>query len=247
MMTENVLNLVGISKTYRVGPVSTEVLKGVNLDLSSGDFASIMGRSGSGKSTLMNTIGLLDHPTSGSYFLNGNNTSKLSDNALSRLRNKHIGFVFQSFQLLPHLTVVENVALPLVYRGTRRTPRMRKALEHLRLVGLEGHAGHHPDQLSGGQKQRVAIARAVIGEPAILLADEPTGALDAETASEVLALFNKLNVTRQMTILIITHDVQVANQCPRRFRMKNGMLHERVAGTFENEPSSQQHTSINAV
>ncbi|MYB33598.1 MAG: ABC transporter ATP-binding protein [Gammaproteobacteria bacterium] len=247
MVTENVLSLVGISKTYRVGPVSTEVLRGVDLNLSSGDFASIMGRSGSGKSTLMNIIGLLDRPTSGSCFLNGHNTSKLGDNALSKLRNRLIGFVFQSFHLLPHLTVAENVALPLVYRGIRRTLRMRKALECLRLVGLEGHAGHHPDQLSGGQKQRVAIARAVIGEPAILLADEPTGALDADTASEVLELFKSLNVKRQTTILIITHDIQVANQCLRQFLMKNGTLHERVAGTFGNESSSQRQTSVNAV
>ena len=239
MMTENVLSLVGISRTYRVGPVSTEVLKGVDLNLSSGDFASIMGRSGSGKSTLMNTIGLLDRPTSGSYFLNGHDTSKLGDSALSKLRNRHIGFVFQSFQLLPHLTVAENVALPLVYRGVRRARRIKKAFECLRLVDLESHAGHHPDQLSGGQKQRVAIARAVIGEPAILLADEPTGALDADMAFEVIELFKDLNAKRLVTILVITHDIQVAYQCPRQFRMKNGLLHERIAETGENEFSPQ--------
>ncbi|MCY4050848.1 MAG: ABC transporter ATP-binding protein [Gammaproteobacteria bacterium] len=225
-MKESILSLNKISRTYQVGPVTTEVLTDVNLDLSRGDMVSIMGPSGSGKTTLMNTIGLLDRPTSGSYHLNGNNTSKLKDNALAKLRNRQIGFVFQSFHLLAHLTAAENVALPLVYRGTRRSQRMKKAKDYLQLVGLEEHAKHQPDQLSGGQKQRVAIARAVIGEPVLLLADEPTGALDAKTASEVLELLKRLNREKLVTILMITHDIQVAYECPRQLRMKGGTLVE---------------------
>ncbi len=245
-MTESILSLSKISRTYKVGPVSTQVLTDVNLVLSRGDMVSIMGPSGSGKTTLMNTIGLLDRPTSGSYHLNGRDISKLKDNALSKLRNRQIGFVFQSFHLLPHLTAAENVALPLVYRGTGRSQRMKKAREFLRLVGLEGHAAHHPDQLSGGQKQRVAIARAVIGEPAVLLADEPTGALDVKTANEVLELLKRLNREKLVTILIITHDIQVAYECPRQLRMKGGSLLELKAGNPDSGTLATEPLAANA-
>lgn len=245
-MTRSILSLGKISRTYKVGPVSTQVLTDVNLDLSRGDMVSIMGPSGSGKTTLMNTIGLLDRPSSGSYHLNGHNTAKLKDNALSKLRNRQIGFVFQSFHLLSHLTAAENVALPLVYRGIGRSQRMNKAREYLRLVGLEGHAAHHPDQLSGGQKQRVAIARAVIGEPAVLLADEPTGALDSKTATEVLELLKQLNSEKLVTILMITHDIQVAYECPRQLRMKGGTLVELNTGKSDGEPLPAEPLLANA-
>ena len=224
------LQLTDIRRDYRIGPVTTEILRGVDLAAGAGDLVSIMGPSGSGKTTLMNIIGLLDRPTSGRYMLDGRDVSKLADDELSTLRNAHIGFVFQSFQLLPHLTAVENVSLPLVYRGASRVEMRRRALAVLERVGMEERTGHRPDQLSGGQKQRVAIARALVGEPAVVLADEPTGALDAATAREVMALLAGLNAERKVTILIITHDPGVARQCARQVRIRDGRLIERKAG-----------------
>ncbi len=224
------LQLTDIRRDYRIGPVTTEILRGVDLTVEAGDLMSIMGPSGSGKTTLMNIIGLLDRPTSGRYVLDDRDVSKLSDDNLARLRNAHIGFVFQSFQLLPRLTAVENVSLPLVYRGTGRAEMRRRALEVLERVGMGERTGHRPDQLSGGQKQRVAIARALVGEPAVVLADEPTGALDAATAHEVMALLTSLNTEGKVTILIITHDPGVARQCARQVRIQEGALVERTVG-----------------
>ena len=224
------LQLIDIRRDYRIGPVTTEILRGVDLAVGAGDLVSIMGPSGSGKTTLMNIIGLLDRPTSGRYMLDGRDVSKLADDDLAMLRNAHIGFVFQSFQLLPHLTAVENVSLPLVYRGASRVEMRRRALAVLERVGMGERTGHRPDQLSGGQKQRVAIARALVGEPAVVLADEPTGALDAATAREVMALLAGLNAERKVTILIITHDPGVARQCARQVRIRDGRLIERKAG-----------------
>ena len=224
------LSLAGIRKSYRVGPVTTEVLRGVDLEVCAGELVSIMGPSGSGKSTLMNIIGLLDRPTSGACLLDGRDVSGLKDDELSALRNRHIGFVFQSFHLLPRLTALENVCLPLVYRGAGRPEMRRRALAILELVGMAERTGHRPDQLSGGQKQRVAIARALAGEPALLLADEPTGALDTDTAGEVMALLRRLNAERGITILIITHDPSVARECMRRTRIQDGKLFEPGAG-----------------
>ncbi len=230
------LRLTDIRRSYRVGPVTAEVLRGVDLEVRAGDLMSIMGPSGSGKTTLMNIIGLLDRPTSGTCVVDGRDVSGLRDDELSALRNRHIGFVFQSFHLLPRLTAMENVCLPLVYRGTGRPEMRRRAEEVLERVGMADHTGHRPDQLSGGQKQRVAIARALAGEPALLLADEPTGALDDDTAGEVMALLRRLNEERSVTILIITHDPSVAVQCARQTRIRDGRLLEQTAGLAGGAP-----------
>ena len=230
------LRLTDIRRSYRVGPVTAEVLRGVDLEVRAGDLMSIMGPSGSGKTTLMNIIGLLDRPTSGACVVDGRDISGLRDDELSALRNRHIGFVFQSFHLLPRLTALENVCLPLVYRGTGRPEMRRRAEEVLERVGMADRTGHRPDQLSGGQKQRVAIARALAGEPALLLADEPTGALDSDTAGEVMALLRRLNEERNVTILIITHDPSVAVQCARQTRIRDGRLFEQTAGLAGGAP-----------
>ena len=220
------LRLAGIEKSFRLGTLTVEVLRGVDLEVGSGDLVSIMGPSGSGKSTLMNIVGLLGRPSSGSYFLNGREVSSMTDRELSAFRNANIGFVFQSFQLLEHLTALENVAVPLVYRGLRRVAIRHRARAILEKVGMGDRLGHKPDQLSGGQKQRVAIARALVGEPAVVLADEPTGALDSGTAEEVMQLLVGLNREEGITILLITHDHTIAGRCTRQVRINDGLLHE---------------------
>ena len=220
------LKLDNVRRLYHIGPITTEVLRGVNLEVNAGELISIMGPSGSGKTTLMNIIGLLDRPSSGKYWLNGQEISSLGDNSLSNLRNAHIGFVFQAFHLLPRLTALENVSLPLVYRGSTRTEAKQRALAMLNRVGLKKRIFHRPDQLSGGQKQRVAIARALVGDPALILADEPTGALDADTAIYVMDLLLQMNTEHGVTILIITHDTDVARQCLRQVLISDGKLYE---------------------
>ena len=220
------LSLVDVCKSYVTGPVATEVLRGVRLDVQRGDLVSVMGPSGCGKSTLMNIIGLLDRPTSGSYFLNGRATGGMSDSELSALRNASIGFVFQSFHLLPRLTAWENVAVPLIYRSTGSAGMRRRARDMLNKLGMEDRVDHRSAELSGGQQQRVAIARALVGAPDILLADEPTGALDAETGREIMRLFVRLNESEGLTAIIITHDRDVARQCARHIRMVDGVLSE---------------------
>ncbi len=220
------LKLSELCKSYQVGPVTTEILRDVNLEVEAGDLMSIMGPSGSGKTTLMNIIGLLDRSSSGACLLDGREVSGLRDDELSALRNRKIGFVFQSFHLLPQLNALENVCLPLVYRGTKRPEMRRRAQALLERVGMADRTSHRPNQLSGGQKQRVAIARALIGEPALLLADEPTGALDTDTATEVMTLLRQLNAEQGITILIITHDRAVASQCARQTRIRDGSLVE---------------------
>ena len=227
-MTErpSVLRLAGLRKSYATGPVTTEVLRGIDLQVDAGDLLSIMGPSGSGKSTLMHIIGLLDRPTSGSGSLGGRDIAKLDDGALSDLRNRHIGFVFQSFNLLANLTALENVCLPLVYRGMGSSEMKQRADALLEQVGMGDRGHHRPGQLSGGQKQRVAIARALVGEPKLLLADEPTGALDSETAREVMHLLLTLNAQQGITVLIITHDQAVAHQCKRQLHLRDGKLVE---------------------
>ena len=234
------LKLTGICRSYRVGPVTTEVLRGVDLEVGAGDLVSIMGPSGSGKSTLMNIVGLLDRPTSGACLLAGRDVAGLGDDELSALRNRQIGFVFQSFHLLPQLSALENVCLPLVYRGAARPEMRRRAQAILERVGMADRTGHRPDQLSGGQKQRVAIARALVGEPALLLADEPTGALDTDTAGEVMALLRRLNAEQGVTILIITHDPSVAGQCARQTRIRDGRLFEPTAGLSGSHPQRSE-------
>lgn len=225
--SNEMLRLVDVRKSYRIGPATREVLQGIHLEVNAGDLLSVMGPSGSGKTTLMNIIGLLDRPGAGACFLNGRDVSGLTDDELSSLRNEHIGFVFQSFQLLPQLTAIENVCLPLVYRGMGLAEMRQRARILLARVGMDEWAGHRPDQLSGGQKQRIAIARALAGKPALLLADEPTGALDADTAAEVMTLLLQLNSEQGVTILIITHDPLVARQCTRQLRIHNGLLREK--------------------
>ena len=224
------LRLVDVRKSYVTGPITTDILQGVRLDVNRGDLLSIMGPSGCGKSTLMNIIGLLDRPTDGSYFLNGREIRAMSDDELSVIRNASIGFVFQSFHLLSRLTAWENVALPLVYRGLSAPLIRRRALAMLEKVGMKDRAGHKPRELSGGQQQRVAIARALAGEPEIVLADEPTGALDADTGEAIMRLFVDLNAEEDITMIVITHDREIARQCRRRTRIVDGELHDE-AGT----------------
>ena len=223
------LQLVDICKSYRLGPVEVEVLKGARLQVEAGDLISIMGPSGSGKSTLMNIVGLLGRPTSGTYRLDGRDVTTLNDRALSAFRNAHIGFVFQSFNLLGHLTALENAALPLVYRGLGRREMRRRARDILGKVGMGDRLDHRPDQLSGGQKQRVAIARALVGTPSVVLADEPTGALDSDTAEEVMRLMIRLNREEGVAVVIITHDPVVSMQCRRRALIRDGVLFEDTA------------------
>ena len=220
------LCLVDIEKSYRLGTLTVEVLRRVNLEVAKGDLLSIMGASGSGKSTLMNIIGLLGKPSAGSYFVNGQDALSMDDRGLSRFRNANIGFVFQSFNLLDRLTALENVGMPLVYRGLGRGPIRSRARAMLEKVGMGNRLGHRPDQLSGGQKQRVAIARALVGEPSVVLADEPTGALDSDTAGEIMDLLVQLNVEERITILIITHAAAIARRCTRQVIIGDGVLRE---------------------
>ena len=222
------LRLVDVRKSYVTGPITMDILQGVRLEVNRGDLLSIMGPSGCGKSTLMNIIGLLDRPTDGSYFLNGREIRAMSDDELSVIRNASIGFVFQSFHLLSRLTAWENVALPLVYRGLSAPHIRRRALAMLEKVGMRDRAEHKPRELSGGQQQRVAIARALAGEPEIVLADEPTGALDADTGEEIMRLFVDLNAEENITVIVISHDRTVARQCRRRTRIVDGELHEET-------------------
>ena len=220
------LRLKDVRKTYVIGPTPVEVLRGVDLEVGRGDLVSIMGASGSGKSTLMNIIGLLDTPSSGSYALEGREVSAMTDNRRSAIRNASIGFVFQAFHLLPRLTALENVRIPLTYRGTGSAEMDRRARGALDRVGMGDRAGHKPNELSGGQQQRVAIARALVGEPAIVLADEPTGALDPAIGNDIMDLFVELNEEERTTIIVITHDPGVAGRCARRTHIGDGVLRE---------------------
>ena len=220
------IELAGVRKSYVMGPTTTEVLRGVDLEVRRGDLLSIMGPSGCGKSTLMNVMGLLDRPSQGTYRLGGTDTADMTDREWSDTRNESIGFVFQSFYLLSRLRAWENVGVPLVYRGLRTNEIRERALAMLEKVGMEEKAEHRPNELSGGQQQRVAIARALVGEPLIVLADEPTGALDTATAHEIMHLLGELNAAERITVIIITHDRQVAHQCARRTRVVDGRLRE---------------------
>jgi putative ABC transport system ATP-binding protein len=206
-----------------------DALRGVSLEVARGDLASITGPSGSGKSTLMNILGLLDRPTGGSYLLEASDVSAMGDSELSVVRNARIGFVFQAFHLLPRLTAEENVGLPLVYRGLGKKEIARRAREALETVGMGDRATHRPNELSGGQQQRVAIARALVGDPALILADEPTGALDPRIGQEIMELFLRLNAAERTTVIVITHDPAVARQCARRLEIRDGMLSEDVS------------------
>jgi len=216
------IRLQGVKKSYQVGPQEVHALRGIDLEINKGEFLAIMGPSGSGKSTLMNIIGCLDRPTSGTFFLDGVNVERLSDAQLATLRNRRLGFVFQSFNLLPRLSAIDQVALPLVYRGALN--RRRVASAALELVGLANRVHHKPTQLSGGQQQRVAIARALVNSPAIILADEPTGALDTKTSMDVMEIFRRLNEELGMTIAFVTHEHDVAAYTRRIVSLRDGEI-----------------------
>ena len=233
--------LTGIAKTYRQGGAEIKALDGIDLTIKPGEFVAIMGPSGSGKSTLLNVLGALDRPDAGSYRLGTDEVGELDDDAASDLRNRRIGFVFQSFHLLPRLTVLQNVMQPLVYRGMPTAERERLATQALAKVGLAHRLGHRPNQLSGGQRQRVAVARALVGTPSILLADEPTGNLDSKTSAEIMALFDELHGQGQ-TVVVVTHEPEIAAHCKRTIRVSDGRIvedsrHPEIAASAQRQAS----------
>lgn len=218
-----IIALAEITKIYQMGDTPVAALAGVTLNIRRGEFTAIMGPSGSGKSTLMNILGCLDRPTSGSYLLDGHEVSCLTDDELAVTRNKKIGFVFQNFNLLPRISAVENVALPLIYAGVEPKERQKRAAEALASVGLADRMNHLPNELSGGQRQRVAIARALVNEPAIVMADEPTGALDTKSGNEVMEIFQRLNSSGR-TIILVTHESDIAAQAKRVIHVRDGLI-----------------------
>jgi putative ABC transport system ATP-binding protein len=221
-----VISVKNLVKTYVVGEVEVKALRGVNLDVQQGEFLAVSGPSGSGKSTFMHIVGCLDRPTSGAYLLDGQDVSKMSKDALAAVRNKKIGFVFQGFNLLSRTSALDNVELPLLYggNGLKTADRHKRATEMLDLVGLGNRTDHHPNQLSGGQQQRVAIARALINNPSILLADEPTGNLDTRTSIEVMGIFQRLNQERGITVVLITHEMDIAEYGTRTVTFRDGQV-----------------------
>ncbi len=220
---EPIIRLENIIKTYHMGDNSLTVLKSISLDIMQNEYVALMGPSGSGKSTLMNILGCLDTPTTGEYYLNRQDVSKMSDDDLADVRNQEIGFVFQQFNLLPRLTAVENVALPLIYAGISKKERTERALEALKKVGLADRSHHKPNEMSGGQIQRVAIARALINNPSILLADEPTGNLDSKTGDEVMEIFSKIQSSGN-TVILVTHEEEIASFAKRIVRLRDGVI-----------------------
>lgn len=219
----SIIHLEDIRKSYFMGKMELPVLKGVSLDIQKNEYVALMGPSGSGKSTLMNILGCLDTPTAGRYILNQHDVSKIEDNDLAEVRNKEIGFVFQQFNLLPRLTAVENVALPLVYGGLNKKTRIEKAMHVLDLVNLTDRSHHKPNELSGGQCQRVAIARALVNDPSIILADEPTGNLDTKTSYEIMAIFGQIH-SNGNTVILVTHEEDIANYSNRIVRLRDGVI-----------------------
>lgn len=218
-----VIGLDQIRKSYFMGKQELQVLKGISLQIQRNEYVALMGPSGSGKSTLMNILGCLDSPTSGTYILNGHDVSTMPDNELAEIRNKEIGFVFQQFNLLPRLTALENVALPLVYAGIPKKQRTEMAMEVIQKVDLESRHHHKPNELSGGQCQRVAIARALVNNPAIILADEPTGNLDTKTSYEIMNIFSKIHADGN-TVVLVTHEEDISNYAHRVIRLRDGVI-----------------------
>jgi len=219
----NIIKIRNIIRDFELGQEIVHVLKGIDLDITKGEYVAIMGPSGSGKSTLMNLLGCLDTPTAGSYILNGKDVSQMSDDELADIRNKEIGFVFQTFNLLPRTTALDNVALPMVYAGASKKDRTERAKEVLMDVGLADRMDHRPNQLSGGQRQRVAVGRALVNKPSIILADEPTGNLDSKTGVEIMNLFEDIHKAGN-TIIVVTHEEEIASHADRIIRLRDGMI-----------------------
>ncbi|AXG72748.1 ABC transporter ATP-binding protein [Flavobacterium arcticum] len=222
-MAEPIINIKGITRDFPLGNEIVKVLKGIDLTINKGEYVALMGPSGSGKSTLMNLLGCLDTPTGGSYTLNGKDVSQMSDDELAGIRNKEIGFVFQTFNLLPRTTALDNVALPMVYAGYKKPQRNERATEVLKQVGLADRMDHKPNQLSGGQRQRVAVARALVNNPSIILADEPTGNLDSKTSLEIMGLFNDIHANGN-TVILVTHEEDIAAYAHRVIRLRDGIV-----------------------
>jgi len=223
MSDKNVIEIRGIIRDFKLGQETVHVLKGIDLDIVRGEYVAIMGPSGSGKSTLMNLLGCLDTPTAGSYILNGQDVSQMSDDEMADIRNTEIGFVFQTFNLLPRTTALDNVALPMIYAGASKSQREERAAEVLTNVGLADRMDHKPNQLSGGQRQRVAVGRALVNKPSIILADEPTGNLDSKTSAEIMILFDKIHESGN-TVIMVTHEEDIAAHAQRVIRLMDGMI-----------------------
>lgn len=222
-MAESLINITDIKRDFQLGSEIINVLKGIDLQINKGEYVALMGPSGSGKSTLMNILGCLDTPTSGTYVLNGKDVSQMHDDDLAEVRNKEIGFVFQTFNLLPRTTALDNVALPMVYAGYNKTDRHARAKEVLTQVGLADRMDHQPNQLSGGQRQRVAVARALVNKPSIILADEPTGNLDSKTSVEIMKLFDEIH-SNGNTVILVTHEEDIAQYARRIIRLRDGII-----------------------
>jgi putative ABC transport system ATP-binding protein len=235
-MENTVIRCVDVTKEYRMGTQTVHALRGVSFEIQRNEYVAIMGPSGSGKSTMMNMIGCLDTPTSGSYILNGTDVSTLDDNQLAGIRNKEIGFVFQTFNLLPRSTALANVELPLIYAGMKASERRQQAIDVLTRVGLADRMDHKPNELSGGQRQRVAVARALVNRPSILLADEPTGNLDSKTGVEIMELFAELH-RQGNTIVLVTHEEDIAAHAQRIIRLRDGLLEsDSAARIVDHDP-----------
>jgi len=223
MKNFNLIDVQDIIRNFPLGQETIKVLKGINLQIKKGEYVALMGPSGSGKSTFMNLLGCLDTPSGGKYYLNGKDVSNMTDDELAEIRNKEIGFVFQTFNLLPRTTALDNVALPMIYAGKNKEERLKRAEVVLKEVGLGDRMDHHPNQLSGGQRQRVAVARALVNKPSIILADEPTGNLDSKTSVEIMNLFNKIH-SQGNTVILVTHEEDIAENAHRIIRLRDGLI-----------------------